>query len=434
VGAYYQDFSSPTDLTNKTVLGFPTGPYSLTLSPGVPPLPPGVVDTAVLRGSTTEEVSVFANLTFHLGDKAEVSAGARYIDFESNSTLLVNGGPPSPLDDGTRHAEEKPTVWNLAGSYRFTDDFMAYANIGTSWRAGPSVVGIFRPATPNITQFTELDSEDSTSYEIGFKADFLDDRLRLNVSAFHQDFENFIYRGPSVWYTNLGRTGPVPAQFNFNANVDGTIDGAEVDLAFQATENFNVGLNFAYAKGEMDNGVVACNDFDGDGLPDSKPPAAPSVTQIQTAVGTPNPLAEAVASCAVNDRLSFAPDWSATLQAEYAFPLTSSMDIFGRGLYTYYTDNVNDPNNAYDNVDAYGLLNLYAGLRSSDGAWEVALFGRNVTDTEEILTSGAAAAATPFTNLAAGGLGTSLAGPYMTTSFTPLREFGLSVRYSFGSR
>ena len=49
---------------------------------------------------------------------------------------------------------------------------------------------------------------------------------------------------------------------------------------------------------------------------------------------------------------------------------------------------MNDPNNAYDNVDAYGLLNLYAGLRSSDGVWEVALFARNFTDTEEVLNRG----------------------------------------------
>ena len=143
---------------------------------------------------------------------------------------------------------------------------------------------------------------------------------------------------------------------------------------------------------------------------------------------------EAVPACTVNDRLSFAPDWSGTLQAEYTHPLTATMNIFGRGLYSYYTDNVQDPNNAYDNVDAYGLLNLYAGLRSSDGIWEVALFARNATDTEEVLQRGASAAATSYRNALAGGAGATLAGPYMTESFTPPQEFGLSVRYSFGSR
>lgn len=413
VGAFYQDFTSPTDLINKTLVGIQTGPYTL--------FPATVVGTPIARRSNTEETSVFANLTYHLGERTELSGGARYIIFKTDSSLVVSGNQLSDIS-----AEEKPTVWNFAASHRFTDDFMVYGNVGTSWRDGPTVVGVFRPPTPRLTQFTNLDSEDSTSYELGFKADFLDQRLRLNLSAFHQDFKDFIYRGPSVWYVNLGRTGAVPAQFNFVANVDAKVDGAELDVAFQATENFNIGATLAYAKGEMEDGVIACNDFNSDGIPDRNPPA-PSVAQITAAAG-----GEAVGACAVNDRLSFAPDWSGTLQAEYTLPVTATMDVFGRGLYTYYTDNVQDPNNSYDNVDAYGLLNLYAGIRSNDGVWEVSLFARNLTDTAEVLNRGNSAAATPYTTTT--GVGTSLAGPYMTASFTPPREIGLNVRYAFGSR
>ncbi|HMN46025.1 MAG TPA: TonB-dependent receptor [Povalibacter sp.] len=436
VGAYYQEFSSPSDLTNYTLFAIPVGPYTL-MPVSVPPnptLPPGapggLLGTPISRRSSTEETSVFANLTWHLTDQTEISGGARYIIFKSESSLTLNNAPtPAQSFD----AEEKPTVWNLAASHRFTEDFMLYANVGTSWRDGPDVVGIFNPepVTPNIAEFTRLDSEDSTSYEVGFKADFLDGRMRLNASVFHQDFENFLYRGPQVWYVNRQQpASPVPGQFNFMANVDGTIDGAEVDLAIQATERFNIGLNFAYAKGEMDNGVVACNDFNQDGIPDLNPPANPSLAQLQAIL----PAGEDVASCSVNDRMSFAPDWTTTLQAEYTFPVTASLDIFGRGLYSYYTSNEQDPNNQYDDVDSYGLLNLYAGLRSNDGAWEVSLFARNVLDEQLVLNRGSAAASTPFRNLAAGGAGQSLAGPYMTTSMTPLQEFGLSVRYSFGSR
>jgi iron complex outermembrane receptor protein len=414
VGGFYQDFSSPTDLTNKTLVAIQTGQYDLNVLQ--------VADTQIARRSGTEETSFFTNLTFHIGDKTEVSAGARYIEFKSDSTLVVAGNMLSDLS-----AEETPTVWNLAASHRFTDDFMLYGNIGSSWRDGPSVVGVFRPPTPNITRFTDLDSEDSTSYEVGFKADFLDQRLRVNASVFHQDFKDFIYRGPSVWYVNLGRTGPVPAQFNFVANVDAKVDGAEVDVAFQATENFNVSATLAYAKGEMEDGVVACNDFNGDGIPDRNPPA-PTVAQITAAAG-----GDAVAACAVNDRLSFAPDWSATLQAEYTMPVTATMDVFGRGLYTYYTDNVQDPNNSYDNVGSYGLLNAYAGVRSNDGAWEVSLFARNLMGTDEVLNRGNGAQATPYTN-ALTGVGTSLAGPYQSATFTPPREIGLNLRYAFGSR
>ena len=109
-----------------------------------------MINTPIVRDSGTEETSVFANLTFHLGEKTELSAGARYIEFESNSILSVNGAPPVATvpSSGIRQSKEEPTVWNLALSHRFTDDFMLYGNVGTSWRDGPSVVGVFRPPTP----------------------------------------------------------------------------------------------------------------------------------------------------------------------------------------------------------------------------------------------------------------------------------------------
>jgi iron complex outermembrane receptor protein len=413
VGAFYSDFSSPSDLTNPTLIALQTGPFTLRNLQ--------IVGTPINRRSTLEEASVFANLTYHLGENTELSAGARYIDFQSRSKLIVAGQTLADLDD-----DEQPTIWNVAASHRFTDDFMAYINVGTSWRYGPSVVGVFRPLTPRLDQFLNLDSEDSTSYELGFKADLMDQRLRINASVFHQDYKDFIYRGPPVWYVNLGRAGAVPAQFNFVANVDAKVDGAELDVAFQATENFNVGVTLAYAKGEMENGVVACNDFNGDGRPDTTP-VAPTVAQIVAAAG-----GEQVGACTVNDRLAFAPDWTGTLQAEYKYPVSPSMELFGRGLYSYYNSNEQDPNNVYDNVDAYGLLNVYAGIRSSDGAWEVSLFARNLTDTAETLRRGNGPEATPYTNTV--GLGTTLAGPYQLATYTPPRQIGINLRYAFGSR
>jgi iron complex outermembrane receptor protein len=413
VGAFYQDFSSPSDLTNRTLVGLQTGQYTLMRL--------AVVDTFINRRNTSEEISYFANLTYHLGENTELSAGARYIDFKTDSSLVVGGQKLADLKD-----DEQPVIWNVAASHHFTDDFMAYVNVGTSWRDGPSVVGVFRPLTPRLDQFLNLDSEDSTSYELGFKADLVNDRLRINASVFHQDFKDFIYRGPSVWYVNLGRAGAVPAQFNFVANVDAKVDGAEVDVAFQATENFNLGLTLAYAKGEMEDGVVACNDFNGDGRPDTTP-VAPTVAQIIAAAG-----GEQVGACTVNDRLAFAPDWTGTLQAEYTYPVSPSMELFGRGLYSYYTSNEQDPNNVYDDVSGYGLLNVYAGIRSSDGAWEVSLFARNLTDTAEVLRRGNGPEATPYTTPT--GLGTTLAGPYQLATYTPPREFGINLRYAFGSR
>src|SRR3546814_255924 len=303
------------------------------------------------------------------------------------------------------------TVYNLSASYHFTEDMMSYINYGTSWRHPSNVVGIFRPLTPNLAQFTHLDPEKSKSIEAGLKADFLERHVRVAASVFHQDFNNYQYRGPSVYYVDLDRNGPKVSTFNFVSSVDGKIDGAEVAVAVRPIQSLNVSASFSYAKGKIKNGQVACNDFNGDGAPDQNP-AAPTVAEITAAAG-----GDAVASCTISDRLSFAPLWTLVLTPEYTQPVTDKLDGFVRGLYTYTPKNKQDPNNPYDNVSAYGLLNLYTGIRSHDGSWEVSLFAKNLTNEGVLLGVDNGAAVTGYQQLQPPAydtaVGTSMAGPYM---------------------
>jgi hypothetical protein len=39
----------------------------------------------------------------------------------------------------------------------------------------------------------------------------LENRLRVNASVFHQDFSNYLYRGPSVYYVSLAQGNPADA-------------------------------------------------------------------------------------------------------------------------------------------------------------------------------------------------------------------------------
>jgi iron complex outermembrane receptor protein len=88
-------------------------------------------------------------------------------------------------------------------------------------------------------------------------------------------------------------------------------------------------------------------------------------------------------------------------------------------------------------VDKYGLLNLYAGVRSHDGGWEASIFARNVLNTakatdispvEENLTS-------QLTGVYSSGAN-NLIRPtgYFQTSTTPAREIGVNFHYAIGSR
>ncbi len=117
--------------------------------------------------------------------------------------------------------------------------------------------------------------------------------------------------------------------------------------------------------------------------------------------------------------------------SEYSMPVTASMDGYVRGLYTYNpSNNRASGEGAGFTADSYGILNLYTGIRSSEGAWELQLFAKNLTNTKTTLTYEAGTDNNPVSPVS---LNFGDAG-YHRTTVTALREFGVTARYAFGSR
>jgi hypothetical protein len=79
-----------------------------------------------------------------------------------------------------------------------------------------TVVGDFNIApSPLEVAFTQLDPEESTSYELGFKASALDRRLQMNLALYHQEYENNPWRSPQPVYfinTSIPAGTTVPLQ------------------------------------------------------------------------------------------------------------------------------------------------------------------------------------------------------------------------------
>lgn len=426
LGAFYDHNDNPTRVTQETPLLASAARLAR------------VNTTAIERDGDSTEKSTFANLTAHLTDALELSGGMRYIDYENFSSLKVNGAFPTPATN----SDDSTSIYNASVKYRFTDNLMLYGTVGTSWRPGVRVVGNF---SANITarelSFMNLPAEESTSYELGLKASFLDGRGRFNLSAYQQDFDNYVYRGVPVYYINYRRVTPtvvVPevATFNFVAGVPVQVEGVEAEATYQILARWYVGGNVSYADGQIDNGRIACTDLNGDGTPDVNV-ARPALAQLQAAVGA----GQNVSSCQFSGRSTFVPKWSANLQSEASFGITSRLDGFVRGLATYTPANSQDPNNTFDTVDSYTLLNLFAGVRDSEGRWEVALFARNVFDEQVVLNTGGAPLSTGLTTLTLGPGGavtgstaSSYSAGYHSVSVVPERELGVTLRFGFGSR
>ena len=446
---------------------FLSGAFGSPFSSPVPSTPNSryTLPTLISIDFYTEEVSFFANANIELTDNTELSIGGRYITFERSDDFSLDLGsayfslgapcsvlPPSitgvedspvypgacdiPVDGFTiqqldHEQKEDPFIYNLSLSHDFSEDLMGYISVGTAFRTASTTIGIQTapccdpPSTVSIDPITDLifqEPEDSITYEIGFKSSLFEDRLKFSVAAFYQEFDNFYYLTQPTRYLSItDPSNPAAAtvsSFEFTTTADADVKGFELEAAYLITQNWSASANFTWSRAELKGGDVPCNDGNFDGVPDTIVPSAQDFFDAGVAV----------ARCSSEESISRSPLWNLTMQSEYNFMITQGMEGFVRGNYVYYPDNKNASEGIV--IDSYGLLNLFAGLRSSDSNWEVFAFVKNVTNESQLLSKNpleVTSAANPEEFFP-----TSSSG-YYDVSYTPRREVGINVRYAFGS-
>ncbi len=224
--------------------------------------------------------AVFANLAWEIVPNLNLNAGIRYTEetkdqryFRYNLDGTINGfldpvgvaygegyvgADTQDFDNDGNVTEEVRALtggvasyagdqidYRVALDYRFSESFMAYASVSTGFKGGGS-----NPRPFNAFQLLPFGPETLTAYELGFKSDFLDRRVRLNVSAFlnkYSDIQSAVspcpgvpagYENPSACRVNLGSADIKGVELELFAEpVDGwTLDAALSHIDFQYTE------------------------------------------------------------------------------------------------------------------------------------------------------------------------------------------------------
>ncbi len=225
----------------------------------------------------TESIAVYGQAQWAISDQLELLVGGRFsYDKKTYSATAVNCG----LSEEVKAAAGFP---NFAGcsvpnkslsivsevfkvdagdtwkdfspmaslQYTVNDDIMVFGTISTGFKSGgfAGSQGVEAAATDSVNP------EDVTNYEVGFKGDLLDGTMRLNATAFYMKYIDL----------QVVRFGPVPSSpfGTFMTTNVGSADikGAEIELTWQLSERFNLGLNYAYldtkAKDIVINGIDA---------------------------------------------------------------------------------------------------------------------------------------------------------------------------------
>lgn len=311
-------------------------------------------------------------------------------------------------------------------TYEVNDNLNVYAAYNRAFRAGS--VGVAVP-TGLSNDLIATDDEKTDSFEIGAKGSAFDRKLNFAVAAFYQKFDGFLQRFPGITYDcpNLpaafgGGCGPVPpaspigtpgdkvndGAFDFNYNGDATVKGIELTLDAHPTSFWDISVSTAYVKARYKkDALVPCNDYNGDGTPDSN--GTPVVT------GSGN-----VSFCHIN-RLSDTPNFSLSGTSELRFPMGGSFTPFVRGLINYRPAVFSQLKNY--RFQSRTQLNLYAGVRSDDGKWELTGFVKNLLNQHRITEI------SPGVGQVTAADGSVFNSGYRVVSATNPREFGASLAF-----
>ncbi|WP_237437433.1 TonB-dependent receptor [Alteraurantiacibacter aestuarii] len=237
--------------------------------------------------------------------------------------------------------------WRVSADYRFSDELLMYASVSTGFKGGgvnprpffgPSA-GSCDPAEGYVggpcNQLKSFNPETIVTYEVGFKADLLDRRLRLNGAAFYNDYSNIILQ-----------LSACPASPCLQPNNVGSAEVKGFELEFAA---FPVdGLSF--------DGGLSYLDF-----------------QYDTASVAP-------AGLTGNEVTPYTPEWTYSLGGQYDYEMDAGTVMFrvdGAYQSAIYTDSFNT---SWSKIDGYFVANGRIGFTTADEEWNVALEVQNMFD------------------------------------------------------
>jgi iron complex outermembrane receptor protein len=375
------------------------------------PYDPGIANLFMLNTSSTllesdnEAWAVFAQLEWSWTDNWRSTLGIRYTDEERKlyrerynpiaPTLDQNGGFVVEAFNGAWAVDRNVFEYNPDFSYGLTDvtdesvsdddtSFMAsvqylidewrWINTGSvyvTYSEGFLSGGLSEAPTGELETF---DPEQVENWELGFKLDMMDRRLRVNGALFYSDYTD---RQLTTIVVNPRTNSPAGATINADSS---TISGLELETTWLATSNLEVTFNATFNDGDIDT-------FEDIQVlyTDGSAPPPPGCERIDLTIVQMN-------SC-LNDRsnenLPRLPEETYflalqyTLQSEWGVFIPRIQGSLKKDI-DYCFDSLSCDTGMWFQDEQYDLSARVTWL-SNDGNWVGAVYGRNLTDEDHMV-------------------------------------------------
>jgi iron complex outermembrane receptor protein len=300
----------------------------------------GVVDT--------DSVAVYGEFTWDFAERWALTVGGRYTDEKKTADVYnigytdatftrPNGVVAADFEDSVSFQNFSP---KLSLDFKLSDEVLLYALASRGFKSGGFNIRAQATAVPRSR--LPFDDETVTTFEVGAKNAFLDNRLFVNLAYFNSDYRDIQL---SVFTAVPGSNPPIFFGDFANAG-EGTVKGVELEYQALLTQNFSLQGNFAWLDAKYDEFIT--NNV----------------------------------NVAANQRFTNAPERSMAISALHSLPLAGGGNLSTRLSYSYQSE-------VYPTTDlseaikqpGYGLVSAGVIWQTS-GAWRFALEGANLADKE----------------------------------------------------
>lgn len=406
------------------------------------PFDPAIANLFFLNTSAAELAAenearaAFAQLEWELASQWRATLGLRYTDEDRElqriryvpdpATLDASGAPAIGLGGGLYVVQRPNFVFNPAFDFLVDDvvqgktsdndlspmaslqylleptGWIDQGSLYFTWSQGFLSGGLSEAPSGQLEKF---EPEEVENWELGFKLDLLERRLRLNGAFFYSDYTN---RQLTTLVINPEVSSPSPATVNA---AESTIQGFELEASWLPVPNLLVAFNATYTDGDikefMDQQIT---------IADVSQPAGPDCVRANLTVLQ-------VDSCP-NDRSSenlprlAEQTYMLSLQYHWETPIgviTPRLQASLKQDIEFCFDSLSCQTGLWLEDEQFDL-SARIGWTSPDERWTAALYGSNLTD-ETYMVGGTALVESSGT------------GGY---AVNPPRMYGLDLRYHFG--
>ena len=352
---------------NKTDLAQTFTRYNL---PGGSPIFLGGFTYDRTMDNGTDSWAIYSQFDWHFNDQLTLTAGFRYTDEEKDFGITDNGNPYPGFGNGFGNAEllalgiplkrsESIVTPRFALEYECSDNLMIYASATRGFKSGG-----WNARGGGANTLLPFSPEKIWNYEGGIRSEWLDNRLRVNLTGFYSDISDLQLLS--------GYTDPVSGGIVFITRnpADLRIVGFEGEILASPTDGFTLFANVGVMDTKYKNLAQIIIDQQQNCLNNN-------VGCGQSIVNPSGGIAPSVR----------APEYQISAGGWYTLPLTSTINVVPRlNVIRYGEHNISTSGQDVALIDGYTIINGGISIEHTTQDWTLTAACKNCADKEQYVS------------------------------------------------